>query len=318
MARCLVTGGAGFIGSHLATNLVGDGWDVVVLDDLSTGKRNNLAHLGNSFTLIEGSILDDAALEKAIAGAEVVFHHAAMVSVPRSVEDPLLCHELCATGTLKVLRAAVRAGVRRVVYAASSSAYGGEVVCPIDENQPILALSPYAAGKLAGEHYCSAFAATTSLETVRLRYFNIFGARQDPSSPYSGVISIFCTKMLRGERPTIHGDGLQSRDFVPVANVVRANRLAAEKPGVSGKVFNIGCGGRINLLELVDAINRKLGTRLEPIFAPPRAGDVRDSQADIAAAQTLLGYEPFTPFETGLAECLDYYRLLTGTQDRST
>lgn len=311
MGRCLVTGGAGFIGSHLATDLARDGWDVVVLDDLSTGKRENLAHLADKVTFVEGSILDDDALSRAFAGAEVVFHHAAMVSVPRSVEDPLLCHELCATGTLKVLRAAVRAGVRRLVYAASSSAFGGTVACPIDENQPFLALSPYAAGKLAGEHYCSAFAATTPLETVRLRYFNIFGPRQDPSSPYSGVISIFCTKMLKGERPTIHGDGLQSRDFVPVANVVRANRLAARTDGVSGRAFNIGCGGRINLIELVAAINRILGTNLEPVFAPPRPGDVRDSQADITAARNLLGYEPSTSFETGLAECLEYYRSLT-------
>jgi UDP-glucose 4-epimerase len=310
MRRCLVTGGAGFIGSHLATALVERGDDVRVLDNLSTGKRENLAHLAGRVTLIEGSILDEAALREAMRDVEIVFHHAAMVSVPKSVADPIGCHELCATGTLKVLMAAQAAKVRRLVYAASSSAYGGDVSVPTDEAQPILALSPYAAGKLAGEHYCSAFAATTDLETVRLRYFNIFGPRQDPSSPYSGVISIFCSKLLRGESPTIFGDGLQTRDFVPVANVAQANLLAAERPNVSGRVFNIGCGGRITLLDLLNAINRLLGTNIEANFAAARAGDVRESQADITAARTFLGYEPKVSFEHGLRECLDYYRTL--------
>lgn len=310
MRRCLVTGGGGFIGSHLATSLALDGWQVRVLDDFSTGKRSNLEHIADRVQIIEGDVGDAALLAKAMAGVEVVFHKAAMVSVPRSVEEPARCHELCATATLKVLMAALAAGARRVVYAASSSAYGGPVRCPTDENQPILALSPYAAGKLAGEHYCSAFAATTKLETVRLRYFNVFGPRQDPSSPYSGVISIFCSRMLKGEAPTIHGDGLQSRDFVPVANVVQANRRAAEAKGVSGQVFNIGCGGRITLLDLVAALNRLLGTSIEPQFSAPRAGDVRESQADISAARSALGYEPRVSFEQGLADCLAYYRTI--------
>lgn len=310
MPTCLITGGAGFIGSHLTELFLKEGWTVRVIDNLVTGHRKNLAPFADRITFIEGDVGDDRLLAKAVRGVEVVLHHAAMVSVPQSVADPLGCHERCATATLKVLMAARDAGCRRVVYAASSSAYGGAPEGAIDERTPILALSPYAAGKLAGEHYCSAFAETTNLETVRLRYFNVFGPRQDPTSPYSGVISIFATKLQKGESPTIFGDGHQSRDFIYVANVARANFLAATTPGVSGKVFNIGAGKSITLLELLHTMNSILGTSVAATLAPPRVGDVRHSEANIAAARAHLAYEPLIPFETGMRTTLDYYRCL--------
>lgn len=307
MPSCLVTGGAGFIGSHLVTELVERGWQVRVLDDFSAGKRSNLAHV-DGYQLYEGSILDASVVQEAVAGVDVVFHLAALVSVPESVQRPADFHHVCATGTLQLLIACRDAKVRRMVYSASSSAYGETGQHAIKENSPLQPMSPYAAAKLAGEHYCSAMSAVSDLETVRLRYFNVFGPRQDPSSPYSGVISIFCTRMLQGQQPGIYGDGLQTRDFVSVHDVVQANCLAAEKPGVSGKVFNIGSGRRVSLLNLCDAINGHLGTTLEPVFMPPRAGDIRHSFADISAAQEHLGYSPQISFEQGLSECLGYYR----------
>ena len=279
-----------------------------VLDNLSTGKRENLAHLGDRVELIVGDVRDADCVAQAMTSVQVVFHEAAMVSVPLSVEKPLECHEICATGTLRVLDAARAAGVRRLVFAGSASAYGDAAQCPTTESCLLSPQSPYAAAKLAAEHYCSAYSANTPLETVRLRYFNVFGPRQDPTSPYSGVISIFCDKLLAGQQPTIFGDGLQSRDFVSVANIVRANRLAAQTPGVDGRVFNIGAGGRISLLELLQALNALLGTAIEPTFGPVRAGDVRHSQADITAARTGLGYEPSTTFQQGLAECLEHFK----------
>lgn len=308
MVRCLVTGGAGFIGSHITTALVESGDEVHVIDDLSSGKRENLAHLGKGYTLFEGSILDEKLLSRAAEGVELVFHLAAMVSVPKSVEQPVLCHELCATGTMRVLLAAINAGARRVVYSSTSAAYGDLAECPIAESAPLDPLSPYAAGKLSGELSCQAFARLGQIETVRLRYFNVFGPRQDPRSPYSGVISLFTTAMLAGKTPTILGDGLQSRDFVEVSNVVDANLRAARTPGISGRVFNIGAGGRQTLLDLVAAINRVLGTAIAPQHGPPRAGDVRHSQADISAARRELGYEPAVTFEAGLARCIAYYQ----------
>lgn len=311
MKRALITGGAGFIGSHLATHLIEAGWNVRLLDDFSTGKRSNLAHLASMIgrlEVIDASMLEHAPLAEAMRDVDVVFHLAAMVSVPQSVADPMRCHELCATGTLRVLLAARQAKVRRLVYSGSSSAYGNSSEGAIGESAPLDPLSPYAAGKLAGEHYCSVFAELGEIETVRLRYFNVFGPRQDPSSPYSGVISIFLSKMLAGQSPTIFGDGLQSRDFVFVENVAIANLLAATKEGVSGRVYNIGAGGRISLLDLVASINEVLGTKLEPRFGAPRAGDVRHSQADIAAARRDLDYSPAVDFQTGLARTLEYYR----------
>ena len=305
---CLVTGGAGFIGSHLVEGLTAAGRRVRVLDDLSTGLRTNLAHITPAPEIVEGSVADPAVVERAMQGVNVVFHLAALASVQRSVEKPADTNAVCVTGTLNVLDAARRAGVRRVVYAASASAYGlpsGDVQT---EDEPLAALSPYAAAKLAGELYCQAFAATYGLETVRLRFFNIFGPRQRADSPYSGVIALFAAALTAGRTPTVFGDGLQSRDFTYVTDVVQALRKAAEVPGVSGRVFNIGTGRSINLLELIAALNRQLGTSATVNHGPPRAGDVRFSRADITRARRELGYEPSVAFEDGLAETLRWYR----------
>jgi UDP-glucose 4-epimerase len=302
---CLVTGGAGFIGSHLVEELVSRGRPVRVLDDLSTGTRANLARLRPVPELREGSVTDPDAVADAVRGAGVVFHLAALASVARSVEDPVTSHEVCATGTLRVLDAARRAGVRRVVFAASSSAYGlasGEQGQP--ESTPLTALSPYAAAKLAGEFYAQSFAASYGIETVRLRFFNIFGPRQRADSPYSGVIALFAAAMSAGRRPTVHGDGSQSRDFTYVGDAVQALLKAAEAPGVGGRVYNVGTGRGVSILELVAALNRLLGTALEPVHGPARVGDVRFSRADIGMARRELGYEPSVPFEEGLARTL--------------
>ena len=257
---------AGFIGSHLADALLADGQQVRVLDDFSTG---NPANLPAGIELIRGSITDPALVDKAVAGCDVVFHLAAIASVTKSVETPLVSHEVGATGTLHVLDAARRLGVRRVVYAGSSSAYGDQPGDFRAEDDPLIPLSPYAAGKLAGEHYCTAFTSVYGLETVRLRFFNVFGPRQDAKSPYSGVIAIFSALMKQGKTPTIFGDGLQARDFVYVANVVQALRLAATIPAAVGRVYNIGTGRSVTLLELVQHLNEILGTRMEPLHQPP-------------------------------------------------
>lgn len=306
----LVTGGAGFIGSHIATALVDRGDSVRVLDNLSTGSPANLAHVAGRVELIEGDILDRDKLERAMTGVDVVFHQAAMASVPRSLAEPLASHAACATGTLQVLDAARRAGVRRVVYAGSSSAYGNQPSIAKRETDLPAPLSPYAAAKLAGEAYCNAFMESFGLETVVIRYFNVFGPRQDPDGEYSAVIPKFVVAMLGGRRPTVFGDGLQSRDFTYVDNVVRGNLAAAERPQAAGRTFNVACGRQYSLLELVDGINRVLGTKLDPVFAPPRPGDVRDSLADITAARTFLGYEPTIDFDEGLRRSIDYYRSL--------
>lgn len=308
MPTCLVTGGAGFIGSHLVTHLIETGWQVRVVDSLVAGKLANLEHVQGRYEFFEESILNQDGMTEALQGVDTVFHLAALVSVPQSVKEPLRFHECCATGTLQLLLACQQAKVRRLVYSASSSAYGETGAQPIAESTPLQPMSPYAAAKLAGEHYCTAVSAVSDLETVRLRYFNVFGPRQDPSSPYSGVISIFCTRMLKGEVPTIFGDGLQTRDFVAVEDVVQANLLAATTLGISGRVYNIGAGRKITLLDLCDAINAHLGTRLEPQFAPARPGDIRHSQADFTAAQRDLGYSPQVPFEQALSACLEFYR----------
>ena len=304
----LVTGGAGFIGSHLVVDLVRRGRRVRVLDDFSTGQRENLSHHGGQVEVIEGSLTDPGAVERAVAGAKVVYHLGALASVARSVEAPLVSHAACATGTLHVLDAARRLGVRRVVYAASSSAYGGWSGAGAQTEDLLpCALSPYAAAKLAGEYYMEAFAATYGLETVRLRFFNIFGPRQRADSPYSGVIAIFIARMVRGEAPTVHGDGKPSRDFTYVGNAVQAVVKAAEAPGVSGTVFNVGTGNSIDLLQLVAGLNRVLGTSLAPGFGPTRAGDVRFSQADISRTRAELGYAPDVPFEEGLRQTVAWY-----------
>ena len=305
---CLVTGGAGFIGSHLVEGLTAGGRRVRVLDDLSTGLRDNLAHVRPAPEVLRGSVADEAAAARAVEGVNVVFHLAALASVQRSVEDPAATHHVCATGTLNVLNAARKAGVRRVVYAASSSAYGvpaGEVQTERDAVAP---LSPYAAAKLAGELYLEAFAATYGLETVRLRFFNIFGPRQRADNPYSGVIALFAAALQEGRIPTVFGDGLQSRDFTYVTDVVQALTKAAERPGVSGRVYNVGTGRSTTVLDLIAALNRQLGTSVRPKHAPPRAGDVRHSRADISAARRDLGYEPAVAFEDGLGQTLRWFR----------
>jgi UDP-glucose 4-epimerase len=298
VAQLLVTGGAGFIGSHLVDALLSARHRVRVLDDFSTGKPANLPL--DRIEVIRGSVTDPAVVDQAVTGCDVVFHLAAVASVTRSVETPVASHAACATGTLHVLDAARRLGVRRVVYAASSSAYGDQPGEERSEDDALIPLSPYAAAKLAGEHYCTAFTSVFGLETVRLRFFNVFGPRQDASSPYSGVIAIFSELMKAAKTPTIFGDGLQARDFVYVGDVVQALRLAGEKPQASGRVYNIGAGGSVTLLELVAALNEILGTRVAPIHAAPRAGDVRRSQANISRAKCELGYAPAVPFRDGL------------------
>ncbi len=300
--RFLVTGGAGFIGSHLVDALLAVGNQVRVLDDFNTGNPANLAQAAGRVEIIRGSVTDPRIVDAAVAGCDVVFHLAAIASVTKSVETPLLSHEVCATGTLNVLDASRRLGVRRVVYAGSSSAYGDQPGTDRFEDDPLIPLSPYAAAKLAGEHYCVACTSVYGLETVRLRFFNVFGPRQDAKSPYSGVIALFIDAMAKGKTPTIFGDGLQARDFVYVANVVQALRLAAESKNAVGRVYNIGSGGSSTILDLVAHLNELLGKKIAPIHQPPRAGDVRLSQACIKRAIEELGYNPTVTFREGLAK----------------
>ncbi len=304
----LVTGGAGFIGSHLVDALVARATPVRVLDDFSTGLRSNLKQHSSNVEIVEGSITNPDAVARAVAGVSTVYHLGALASVARSVENPPLSHDACATGTLYVLDAARKAGVKRVVFAASSSAYGGySSEKGQTEDLPLNALSPYAAAKLAGEFYMQAFAACLGIETVRLRFFNIFGPRQRADSPYSGVIAIFTAAMTSGRAPTVHGDGLQSRDFTYVSNAVQALMKAASAPNVSGKVFNVGTGCNTTILDLVAALNKILGTNLTAQHGPPRAGDPRFSLADISKAREELGYEPDVGFEEGLRSTLNWY-----------
>ena len=305
----LITGGAGFIGSHLAEELVRRRRPVRVLDDFSTGLWSNLAHLDPTPELVEGSLGDTQMVVQAMRGVGVVYHLGALASVARSVETPALTHAACATGTLNLLDAARKSGVRRVVYAASSSAYGGH--CSSlgqSENLPLTARSPYAAAKLAGELYMQAFAHTYGIETVRLRFFNIFGPRQRSDSPYSGVIALFIAAMCEGRTPVIQGDGLQSRDFTYVANAVQALVRAAEAPEVSGNVYNVGMGQSVTIRELVTTLNDILGTEFEPEFGPARAGDVKFSKADIRRTCADLGYAPDVEFEEGLARTVAWYQ----------
>lgn len=305
----LITGGAGFIGSHLAEELVQRGRPVRVLDDFSTGLWANLSHLDPTPELVEGSLTDPATVARALHGVGVVYHLGALASVARSVETPATTHAACATGTLNLLDAARKSGVRRIVYAASSSAYGGHSSPGGQtEDLPMVARSPYAAAKLAGELYMQAFAHTYGIETVRLRFFNIFGPRQRADSPYSGVIALFTAAMSEGRAPIIQGDGLQSRDFTYVANAVQALMRAAEAPEVSGNVYNVGMGLTVTIRELITTLNGILGTELEPIFMPARAGDVRFSKADIRRTRQDLGYEPNVEFEEGLARTAMWYQ----------
>lgn len=310
MGTHLVTGGAGFIGSHIAAALVERGDTVRVLDNLSTGHLGNMATFHDRIQFFEADLIDTAAVAEAVEGVDCVFHQAALASVPRSVDFPLDTNAACVTGTVVLLDAARAAGVRRLVYAASSSAYGDQPTSSKRETDLPLPLSPYAAAKLAAEYYCRAFTATYGLATVALRYFNVFGPRQDPKSEYAAVIPRFITAILSGEQPVVYGDGRQSRDFTFVANVVHANLLAAEAPNAAGRVINVANGTQFSLLDLLAAINDLLGTRVEPQHDPPRVGDVRESLADITLARQLLDYEPQVGFEEGLRRSIDYYRSL--------
>ncbi len=312
MRTFLVTGGAGFIGSHIVEALVRRGDRVRVLDNLCTGHRENLAAFGKDVEFIEGDVSDPTVTAEAVKGVDCVFHEAALASVPRSVERPMNTHQACVTGTLNLLDQSRRAGVRRVVYAASSSAYGDQPYSSKRENDLPAPRSPYAAAKLAGELYCQAFFHTYGLETVCIRYFNVFGPRQDPNSPYSAVIPLFITAMLSGRRPLIYGDGHQSRDFTFVENVVRGNLLAADAEGVAGLMFNVATGRSVTLLNLLAALNKSLGMNVEPEFKPPRVGDVRESLADITRAGRLLGYEPVVTLQEGLDRSIEYYRRVIG------
>jgi len=300
----LVTGGAGFVGSHLTEALLVSGRKVRILDDLSTGQIENLSHLSSNIEFIQGSILDDNLLNKATAGVSTVYHLAAVASVQKSIENPLLSHEICATGTLKVLQSARSNHCNRLVFAASSSAYGNTGELALDENNPLLPLSPYASAKLAGEFYCLAFAQAMNLETVRLRFFNIFGPKQRGDSPYSGVIAIFTEAFKKGIQPIIFGDGSQSRDFVFVRDAVQALMLAGSKPNISTEVFNIGTGHSTSLLDLITNLQNLTGLNIKPSFSLARLGDVRYSLANIGKAKKLLGYEPKFDIATGLKTLL--------------
>jgi len=307
--RVLVTGGAGFIGSALVRGLLARGDRVRVLDDLSTGKLANLEEVAAEIEVMKGDIRDEGALDRALSGIELVFHEAAIASVPRSLAEPLANHDVNATGTLRVLGAARRAGVRRVVYAASSSAYGDSPVSPKLETMAAAPLSPYAVSKLAGEHYCQVYAGAYGLETVCLRYFNIFGPRQDPRSEYAAVIPRFVTAALAGQGVTIFGDGLQSRDFCHIDNVVQANLRAAAAPAdqASGRVFNVGSGTSISLNQLVQTIEACLGRPVAVTYEAPRAGDVKHSAADIGAARAQLDYQPRVGLDAGLRSTIEWY-----------
>lgn len=303
--RVLVTGGAGFIGSHLTRSLCASGDLVRVLDDFSTGRRLNIADLNGAVEVIQGDVCDPAAVRAGMEDVEVVFHLAAVPSVVRSVREPFRAHTVNAEGTLNCLLAAREAGVRRFIYTSSSSVYGDAAQLPKSEDLPINCKSPYAASKLAGEAYCTAFANAYDIETLSVRLFNVFGPRQDPTSEYSAVIPRFVTAMLRREAPTIFGDGLQTRDFTFVSNVVQGLILAAgADPEISGEVINVAWGDRTSLIELVGILNELLDTDIEPRFAPPRSGEVRDSQADVRKANRLLGYLPVTSVRDGLAVTL--------------
>ncbi len=305
---CLVTGGAGFIGSHLVRRLLQDGHRVRVLDNFATGFRHNLDDMAPEIEVIEGDVRDLAVLRSAVRAVDTIFHQAALPSVPRSFADPIATHESNATGTLNVLVAARDAGVRRVVCASSSSVYGDAPAERKREDLPTAPRSPYAVSKLAAEQYCRAFFIGYGLEAVALRYFNVFGPSQDPDSPYSAVIPRFIIAMLSGQSPTIYGDGLHSRDFTYVRNVVDANLLAATSPGIGGEVFNVARGENYSLLDLAAALKSILGVDLAPTFDKPRAGDVRHSRADITKAREMFGFEPRVGFEEGLRLTAEWYQ----------
>ena len=310
MSLCLVTGGAGFIGSSLARALIARGDRVRVIDNFSSGKRENLADIADRVELVEGDILDDRALARAVEGVELVFHEAAIPSVPKSMAEPLENHAANATGTLRVLEQARRAGIRRLVYAASSAAYGDDPQLPKIETMPPAPISPYGGSKLAGEQYAQIYARAYGVETVCLRYFNVFGPRQDPASEYAAVIPKFITAALAGKQPRIFGDGSQSRDFCHIDNIIEANFKAAvaDARAVSGGVFNVACGQATDLNRVVALIGDFLGQKLSAIYEDERAGDIKHSWADIAAARARLGYTAGISFAEGLGRTIDWYK----------
>lgn len=305
--KVLVTGGAGFIGSNLVAELLARGYAVKVLDNFSSGKRENIRKFEKEVELIEGDIRSYHIVRDAVKDVEVVFHQAALPSVPRSVKDPITSNEVNVNGTLNVLDASVSASVRRVIYASSSSVYGDNPELPKHEGMLPNPLSPYAVSKLAGEKYCAVFSRIYGLETIALRYFNVFGPNQDPASQYSAVIPKFIRAILAGEQPVIYGDGEQSRDFTFVSNVVEANILAAEAKCESGIVMNCACSGQVTLNELVDRINRLLGKDIKPVYAEPRTGDIKHSFADVRLALEKIGFSPWVNFDEGLKITVNSY-----------
>jgi len=311
MAAYLVTGGAGFIGSHLTEELVRRGHTVRVVDNLITGKRKNLDHI-RGVEFMEGDLADMNVAIRAVAGMNYVLHQAAIPSVPRSVKDPVTSNRANIDATLNVLVAARDAGVRRLVFAGSSSEYGNTPTLPKREDMPPSPLSPYALQKVVGTEYCRMFTELYGFETVVIRYFNVFGPRQDPGSPYSGVISLFSTALIEGHQPVIYGDGEQTRDFTYVANVVDGVLRACDAPNAAGEAINVACGTRISLNELLRVMNKIVGTNIQAIYKEPRAGDVKDSQADITKAKQLLGYTPIVGLDEGLQHTLDWCRAESG------
>jgi len=308
MSKYLVTGGAGFIGSNIVEELVAMGEEVVVLDNLSTGYRDNIEDFIGDIDLIEGDIRDAETVNKGMAGVDYVLHQAALASVPRSIDDPVLVNNVNVNGTLNILEQARKAGVRSLVYAASSSAYGDSEVSPKKETLSPRPLSPYAVSKLVGEHYCSVYSNVYGLRTVSLRYFNVFGSRQDPGSQYAAVVPIFISSLLEGKTPVIYGDGEQSRDFTYVSNVVKANILAAKSERAAGEMMNVACGDQYTINQLLDIIKDNLSSDSEPEFADPRPGDVKHSLADISKAEQMIGYSVDVTFEQGLKKTIDWYR----------
>ena len=306
--KILITGGAGFIGSHIAEHYVGAGDEVIVLDNLSTGKRKNLETFADKVEFVEGDIRDVALIRDLAKGCELIYHEAAVVSVPYSVEHPQETHDVNIQGTFNVLQAAQDQGVRRVVFASSAAIYGDDPELPKRERMVPAPISPYGIEKITGEHYCSVFNQLYGVETVSLRYFNVFGPRQDPKSPYSGVISIFVDKLLAHASPTIFGDGEQYRDFVYIANVVQANVLAGKVPEAAGKVFNVGCGHQTTVNQLLSTLVKVTGSEAKATYAESRSGDIRESVADISQARSQLDYDPKIDVEEGLRHLVDYER----------
>ena len=317
MAKFLVTGGAGFIGSHLVDAILANGDAVRVLDDFSSGKRENLAHVDGRIELIEGDVAEPSVCARAVAGVDYVLHEAALASVPKSVDDPARNHRINVNGTLHLLLAARDAGVKRFVLASSAAVYGDGPESPKHEGMAPAPVSPYASAKLIGEVYCRQFTAGGWLDTVCLRYFNVFGPRQDPASDYAAVVPIFARTLFAGGTPVIYGDGGQTRDFTYVANVVHANLLAVSRDSARGGVFNVGCGGSYSVLDLYSRLARIAGVTTPPRHEPTRAGDVRTSEASIESSSELLGFAPIVDFEEGLARTCRWYRAEAGARSPS-